>query len=252
MISGEGDERMARTRKNTTSEPRTATRVIGYVRVSTEKQADEGISLDAQRSKLRAFAQLFGLVLVRIEEDAGLSGATLDRPGLRRALAALESGMAEGVVVVALSRLTRSVRDLGDLLEGYFASGRFALLSVGESIDTRSAAGRLVLTVLGAVSAWEREACGERTAAALAQLRAEGKHTGGEPPFGWRVAKGGRLVEDSREQEALELIAKLRARGKSFQSIADALVRRGVPNRGGGRWLAPRVHALYRRRRVAS
>lgn len=84
----------------------------------------------------------------------------------------LRAGKAEAILVVKLARLTRSVKDLGDLVERYFASGKWALLSVSEQIDTRSAAGRLVLNVLASVAQWEREATGERTSAATPPLTA--------------------------------------------------------------------------------
>ena len=86
--------------------------------------------------------------------DAGESAKSLDRPGLQRALGMLKAGEAEALLVVKLDRLTRSVVDLGTLVERYFAPGKAALLSVGEQIDTRSAAARLVLNVLASVSQW--------------------------------------------------------------------------------------------------
>jgi len=119
------------------------TKTIAYLRVSTEKQADRGVSLDVQRAKLKAYAELYELELVEVIVDAGHSAKSLDRPGLQRALRMLKDGDAEALLVVKLDRLTRSVVDLGTLVERYFAPGKAALLSVGEQIDTRSAAGRL-------------------------------------------------------------------------------------------------------------
>lgn len=167
----------------------TRTAVVGYIRVSTEQQAGEGVSLDAQRARLEAYAVAMDLDLVAVCEDRGLSAKSLARPGLQQALAMLESGNASGLVVTKLDRLTRSVKDLGDLVDRYFAS-RFSLLSLSDSIDTRTASGRLVLHVLGAVSQWEREATAERTRDALAQLRADGVRLGAEP-LGWRRARIG-------------------------------------------------------------
>ena len=141
----------------------TTTRAVAYVRVSTEKQADSGQSLEAQRAKLEAYATLYDLQLVEVVVDAGVSAKSLNRPGLERALAMLKSGKADALVVVKLDRLTRSVRDMGELVERYFKNGKAALLSVSEQIDTRSAGGQLVLNVLTSVSQWERQAIGERT-----------------------------------------------------------------------------------------
>src|SRR5208282_3101341 len=124
-------------------------RVIGYPRVSTEEQATSGQSLSAQRSKLEAYAKLYDLELVEIIEDAGESGKTLNRPGLQRALAMIRAGEADGLVICKLDRLTRSIGDWQELIDGFFGekAGKH-LFSVSDAIDTRSAAGRLVLNVL--------------------------------------------------------------------------------------------------------
>ncbi len=117
------------------------TKVVGYIRVSTTQQADEGVSLDAQRARLEAYAIAMNLEIVAIEVDAGVSAKNMDRPGLKKALEALDNGTAAGLLIFKLERLTRNVYDLGTLLDRYFSS-KFALLSVCDSIDTRSATGR--------------------------------------------------------------------------------------------------------------
>ena len=178
----------------------TRTRTIAYLRVSTDKQADKGVSLDAQRAKVAAYAELYDLDLVEVIVDAGVSAKTLDRPGLSRALDMLRKGQADALLVVKLDRLTRSVRDLGELVAGPFAPGKAALLSVGEQIDTRSAAGRLVLNVLASVSQWEREAIGERTAAAMQHKASVGEYIGGEPPTAskWRASASSKSRRSKR------------------------------------------------------
>jgi DNA invertase Pin-like site-specific DNA recombinase len=128
------------------------TRTVAYLRVSTEKQVEKGVSLEAQRAKVDAYAALYDLDLVEVIVDAGATAKSLDRDGLQRALNMLHKKHVDALLVTGLSRLTRSVRDLGELVERYFAPGKAALLSVGEQIDTRSAAGRLVLNVLASVS----------------------------------------------------------------------------------------------------
>ena len=96
--------------------------------------------------------------------------------------------------MVKLDRLTRSLADLGMLVERYFGQGKAALLSVGEQIDTRSAAERLVLNVLASVSQWEREAIAERTATAMQHKARQGEYTGGQAPF--RAPRGRGRSED--------------------------------------------------------
>src|SRR6266478_4590632 len=180
-----------------------APRTVVYCRVSTDKQADRGVSLDAQQAKAKAYAELYDLDIVDLVIDAGISAKTLDRPGLKRALDLLKAGKADALLVVKLDRLTRSVSDLGKLVERYFAPGKAALLSVGEQIDTRSAAGRLVLNVLASVSQWEREAIGERTSAALKHKALQGEYTGGDAPYGYRLAADGeRLARALRASPA--------------------------------------------------
>ncbi len=91
--------------------------VIGYVRVSTEDQAQGGVSIEAQRRRIEAYCAAHGLVLARVEEDAGISARkTTNRPALQRALAALREGEAFGLVAVKLDRLSRTTRDVLDLV----------------------------------------------------------------------------------------------------------------------------------------
>jgi site-specific DNA recombinase len=217
------------------------TRTVAYVRVSTEKQADKGVSLEAQEAKVRAYAQLYDLELVEVVVDAGASAKTLQRPGLERALAML-GGVADALLVVKLDRLTRSVADLGRLVERYFAPGKAALLSVSEQIDTRSAGGRLVLNVLASVSQWEREAVGERTSAALQHKAAVGEYTGGEPPYGYRVAADKERVEpDPDEQATIDVARRLRAGGLSLRAVARELAAAARLSRAGKPFAAAQV-----------
>src|SRR5690348_10951065 len=155
-------------------------KAIGYARVSTDRQAEQGVSLEAQEAKIRAMATVQGAELIEVIVDGGESAKNLNRPGLRRLLALVEHGTVDAVIVAKLDRLTRSVKDLCELLE-LFEKRKVALVSVAESLDTGSAAGRLVITIMGAVSQWEREAIGERTRDALRHKRAQGERTGNVP-----------------------------------------------------------------------
>jgi len=220
-----------------------STRTVAYLRVSTDKQADRGVSLDAQRAKVRAYAELYDLDLVEIIVDAGASAKTLDRPGLQRALGMLRRRDADALLVVKLDRLTRSVKHLGELVETTFAPGKAALLSVSEQIDTRSAAGRLVLNVLASVSQWEREAIGERTAAAMQHKAACGEFTGGYAPFGWRVLDG-RLVPIEGEQHVIVEARRLRAAGLSLRAVARELDSAGLRSRKGRPLAAAQVQRM--------
>lgn len=112
---------------------------IGYVRVSSQEQATEGVSLVAQRDRLRSYCKLNGIRLIDIVSDEGISGSTLARPGLQVALHLLRRGRANTLVVVKLDRLSRSLRDVCALVDDYFTDERYHLLSVCGMVNTRSA-----------------------------------------------------------------------------------------------------------------
>ena len=219
------------------------TKTIAYLRVSTDKQADKGISLEAQEEKARAYANLYDLDLIEVIIDAGESAKTLDRPGLQRALSMLKTGKAEALLVVKLDRLTRSVVDLGKLIETYFAPGKAALMSVSEQIDTRSAAGRLVLNILASVSQWERETIGERTRDAMQHKQANGEYIGGEAPYGFKLVAG-ELIEDEAEQEVIQKAKAYHAEGLSLRKVAAELDKQGIKTRRGSIFAANQISRM--------
>ena len=219
------------------------TKTIAYLRVSTDKQADKGVSLEAQQDKAKAYAGLYDLDLVEVIVDAGESAKSLDRPGLQRALAMLKTGQADALLVVKLDRLTRSVVDLGKLIETYFAPGKAALMSVGEQIDTRSAAGRLVLNILASVSQWERETIGERTSAAMQHKQAKGEYIGGHAPYGFDLVNG-ELIEDEAEQEVIQKAKAYQVEGLSLRKIAAELDKQGIKTRRGSIFAANQIKRM--------
>jgi DNA invertase Pin-like site-specific DNA recombinase len=154
-------------------------------------------------------------------------------------------------LIAKLDRLTRSVRDLGDPVERFFAS-RCSLLSVSDSIDTRTAAGRLVLNVLVSVAQWEREACSERTRDALAQLKSDGVQLGGAA-LGWARtgetdAEGRRVVVGvDGEAETVRRVVALRADGLSLREIAATLTDEGRPTKRRGEWAAATIRKILAR-----
>lgn len=232
----------------TTTKGANGMKVIGYIRVSTDEQATAGVSLDAQRAKLEQYAALYDLDLVDVVVDAGVSAKNLKRDGLQSVLAALDAGQAEGVLVAKLDRLTRSVRDLSDLLEGYFGT-KYSLLSVAEKVDTGSAAGRMILNIMATVSQWEREVIGERTSAALQHKIAQGEHVG-SPALGYQMTEG-KLEKFDAEQLVVDRILALRAAGCTLRAVAETLTTEGHKTKRGGTWFASTVKAVLDRQEVA-
>jgi site-specific DNA recombinase len=210
-------------------------RVIGYVRVSTDRQAERGVSLEAQSEKIRAMSVVHGADLLELIVDGGESAKSLQRPGIERLLALVDGKKVDAVIVAKLDRLTRSVRDLCALLERFERRG-VALISVAESLDTGSAAGRLVLNIMTAVSQWEREAIGERTRDALGHKKRNGERVG-NIAYGYRLAAdGGHVEPDDAEQAAIAAIRGLRASGRTLRQIAVDLNREGRRTRRGSEW----------------
>jgi DNA invertase Pin-like site-specific DNA recombinase len=223
---------------------------IGYIRVSTDQQADRGVSLDAQRERVRAMAIVQGAELLDVIVDGGESAKSMNRPGLQRVLALVNAGKVKAVIVAKLDRLTRSVKDLCELL-ALFEKRGVALISVAESLDTASAAGRLVITIMGAVSQWEREAIGERTREALRHKRGKGERVG-NIPYGFRLAGDGKHLEPyPGEQAVLSAIHNLRRGGQTLRGIAAALNRQGHRTRCGSEWRLESVVRILKRDTVA-
>jgi DNA invertase Pin-like site-specific DNA recombinase len=221
-------------------------RVIGYVRVSTDEQASHGVSLAAQAEKVRGYCSLYELELVALVEDAGASAKSLERPGLAQALRAIDRGDAQGLVVAKLDRLTRSVIDIGELVDKYFSErAGCSLFSVADAIDMRTAAGRMVLNILVSVSQWEREAIGERTRDALRHKRSVGA-VYGPVPLGYNAVDG-RLVEAENEMRAVAEVRRLAEAGMPLRAICRALDAGGYPTKRGGPWRLSSVQSILRR-----
>lgn len=207
-------------------------KAVGYTRVSTDKQADHGVSLDAQIEKIRAMAVVQGAELVEVITDSE-SAKTLDRPGMARLLAMVDAGEVQTVIITKLDRITRSVVDLGTLLER-FKKHSVSLVSMAESLDTGSAAGRLVMNIMASVSQWEREAIGERTATAL-QFKRKHHRVFNHTPFGF-TRDGDTLVLCPGEQVIVARVRAWRVAGWTLQAIADALNGDSIPTKRGSQW----------------
>jgi site-specific DNA recombinase len=220
-------------------------RAIGYVRVSTDKQADRGVSLEAQTEKIRAMAVVQGVDLTEVIVDAGESAKSLKRPGMAKLLALVEARAVDTVIIAKLDRITRSVADLAELLKRFEKRG-VSLVSVADSLDTRSAAGRLVLNIMVSVSQWEREAIGERTRDAMQHKKSNGQRVG-TISYGYRLAEDGLHLEaDPSEQSTLALIGELRNSGLTLAAVAEQLNRQGIRTRRNGSWKLQYVAAALR------
>lgn len=223
----------------------TPRQALGYVRVSTDKQAETGLSLDTQTEKIRAMAVVQGLTIADVVVDAA-SAKSLDRPGMAWLLAQVDAGAISTVIIAKLDRLTRSVVDLAELLNR-FERRDVALVSVAETLDTRSAIGHLLLNIMVSVSQWEREAIAERTRDVMRHKKAKGERVG-TLPFGFQLAPDRvHLEPNAVEQDRLAKIRDLKATGRSTRQIAAVLNAGGVTTRRGTAWRFEYVARALRR-----
>jgi len=232
--------------------------VVGYPRVSTDEQARDGKSLENQEQKIRLFCELHDLHLLRMVADPGQSAKSLDRPGVKEALDDLDKGRADGLVVTKLDRLTRSLSDWSYLIERYFSerAGR-SLFSVGDSIDTRTANGRMVLYIIMTIAQWEREVIAERTSDTLQGKIRRGERCGrvrygyGLDEDGPRNPKTGlpmNLVPIEEEQRTIALMRRWKDEGREYREMVELLRQLGIETKSGGQiWLPATIHRILRR-----
>ncbi|MFK7730834.1 MAG: recombinase family protein [Pseudomonadales bacterium] len=206
-------------------------KTVAYIRVSTQGQAEDGVSLDMQQTKIEAWCNLHDAELVGSFADKGISGMKSDRPGFIQAVEAAKQAKA-ALVVYSISRLSRSTIDLLTTAEDLQKAGCH-LVSLSEQIDTGSAAGQMVFRMLSAMAQFERDLTSERTCAALAHKKSKGERVG-SIPHGFKLGSDRiRLVRDETGQSAVLLAKRLRSEGQTFQAIADQLTARGIKNRRG-------------------
>jgi DNA invertase Pin-like site-specific DNA recombinase len=195
-------------------------KAIGYIRVSTEDQAREGISLENQEAKIRAYASINDFELVEVIRDGGASGKDLERKGVAKLLDLVERGKVGAVIVLKLDRLSRRTLDTLSLIENFELKG-IAFHSISERVDTKSAPGKFFLTIISAFAQMERDLIAERTRDALKHKKQKGEWTG-RVPFGFRM-ENNRLVEDPQQIRVIQKAKRLRRSGKSLREIAGAL-----------------------------
>ena len=222
---------------------------IGYIRVSTEKQANEGVSLEAQEAKIVTWCKANGYELVKVYVDAGISGKRMDtRKELLAALASLKKGMA--LVSYSLSRLARSTKDALAIGEAV-AKKKADMVSLTEQIDTTTAAGKMMFQMLSVLAEFERNLVAERTTNALQHKKRSGQKYTGQDPYGFSSIEG-RLVEVKQEAEIVAEIQAARSSGSTLQSIADNLNGRGIPTKTGKTWAPATIHLLLKRSSLVS
>lgn len=202
--------------------------VVGYIRVSTDRQDESGAGLDAQRAAIERECAHRDWELARIEQDV-LSGRTLKRPGLQRALEDCERQQVDGIVVARLDRLSRSLVDFAGLLERAQRGG-WNIVALDLGVDLSTPSGEFLANVMASAAQWERRIIGERTREALQVRRAQGVRLGRPATIGEGLAAW---------------IWELR-RYHSPQQVCDLLNEDGIPTpRGGREWRPSSLRAVF-------
>ena len=224
-------------------------KLVGYTRVSTIDQRDN-TSLDDQKTKIESYAIAMGHQIVKTFSDS-ISGKRADnRPDLQKAIAMLQSGEADGLIVAKLDRLGRNVRDILALVDDVLKPSDKALILLDLAIDTSTPAGRMVLTMMAALAEMERSLIRERVERGRAVKHEAGGYAYGAPQFGQK-AENKELVADESEQAVIEVIRRHRRSGKSPQAIADFLNTGNYPTKRGGIWQHTTVRGIIKRLQIA-
>ena len=234
----------------------TSANAVLYLRVSTQEQAREGISLPAQEAKLRAYCDLRGLQVVEVVTDAGVSGGKPmhSRTGGQRILDLVKRSAVAHVVTYKLDRLFRDCADCLTVTAAWDKKA-IALHLVdlgGQTLDTSSAMGRFFLTVMAGAAELERNLIRERTSEAMGYVKSQGRKTGGDAPYGYAVAADGQtLVVHEQEQAMLEAIRSARQRGFSQRQVVAELTRQGFTTRKGTPLILRQVQRIMEQAQIA-
>nr|WP_314367201.1 recombinase family protein [uncultured Acinetobacter sp.] len=216
---------------------------IGYVRVSTDKQARDGVSIEAQIDKINAWSTLHGYEIVKIHIDEGISGSTLEkREGMKAALAEVKKDMA--FVCYSLSRVSRDVEDTIRIARTIEQKGA-DLVSINEKIDTTGAVGKMLFNFIALLNQFERDQIAERTKFALDHLKKHNK-VYSPTPYGYDRINDD-LVPNLEELQVIVTMQELREKSYGHRKIASYLNKAGIHSKMGGLWYAKTVKGVLNR-----
>ena len=212
-----------------------------YVRVSTDEQATEGFSLDAQISKLKAYCKLEGWTVSAVYCEEGESGRSTKRPQYQRMMS--ESDSWDVLLVYKLDRIHRNSVNFAKMMEDLDRKGK-EFCSVQEKFDTSTAMGRFVRDVMERIAQLESEQIGERVKQGMERKARMGTGLlGSGLPFGY-TRKYGKLSVDENEVYTVRAIYSLYIQGNSMDKIANELNNAGVPSKNGGKWYKSTIYGI--------
>lgn len=219
--------------------PNNAKTAVGYIRVSTANQAENGISLENQKKRIKDYCDYKGLTLLETIEDAGVSGGiNKGRDGFISLLDRIEANNFDILILYSLERLSRDMLSLL-VIEKFLAENDTELHTVEGQIDTSSPEGFLSFGMKAFLSEMERRQISHRTVKAMEHKKSQGMVIG-TTPYGFK-RDGNKLIEEKEEQKVISLANKLYSNGARLKDIVSALNEKGFKNRNGNEWAAAQV-----------
>ena len=219
-------------------QPEPAKKVVGYIRVSTQEQAEDGESLERQAARIKAYCEDKGLEQPEIISDEGVSGSKKNRPGFQQIVAMCKAGQLGKLIIYDSSRLNRDVRNAYEFFELVERAGvEVHDIQSGGVIKTETATEKVQFGIQAVLSQYYRDVISDKTKAAIRYKKAKGEHTGGKIPFGFELVDGVRLIPKPEEFRTLKLMHTLRRQGLTLRAIVDILQEQGIPTKTGhGKW----------------
>jgi len=227
-------------------------KAIAYIRVSSQRQVDEGVSLDAQKRRIMDYARYRGIPLDEndILIEKGVSGGIplWERPVGRRLKRMLASGQYQHLIAIKIDRLFRVTSDMLNTIDELNAAGidLHVVDMGGQAIDTTTAVGMLFLTIVAAMAEMERGLISERTQESMNQLKAMNKKFT-QSIYGWDETEFGDLTPNWNEQHVIDyMLWQIEKNGMSATAVARQLNREGLKGKRGGQWTATSVLKVMR------
>ncbi len=196
-----------------------------YIRVSTERQAVEGESLDEEEERLRRFCRVRNWRVIKVYREEGKSAKDTNRPAFKELLRGVENGLIDTLVVKKLDRLSRSIVDF-EKIYNFLQNHHVDLVSLHENFDTTTAIGRAVVRIVMVFAQLEREQTAERTLDVMEHRAREGLWNGGYPPLGYDL-KDGKLIVNPEEARVVKLIFEKYLEFASYTRVAKWLNEHG-------------------------
>ena len=216
-------------------------KAIGYIRVSTDMQAEKGTSLENQIDRIKEFAKSRGLILENIYQDAGFSGKNTNRPGFQEMMKQINKGGISALIVWHSTRFARNLRDFinhMDLLE----KKKVKFYSIEEP-EMSGSSGKAMRNLMAVFAEYQSDVTGEYTRSVKTNLKKNKKVYCAFPPLGFKN-QDGVLVRDSKGLEIVETITVLKAEGYSLRQIANHFNSQGIKGSKNGKFHASTIQKI--------